>query len=480
MAPRCITASISLLLCALVATVGCASSSKKPEKKKRTVLSTHYDDARVGRETSKAVAAQMGVVADDPLTAYVSAIGHKLLRGVPRRSFQFQFQVVDQVEPNAFALPGGYIYVSRGLLALANNEDELACVLGHETTHVIRRYAAAQQEAAAHSNPLSMPWAKAADMASYGRDMERDADKGGQILCAAAGYNPMGMSTFLKNMGLLERMVVGHSRIPSFFDTHPGSTERAAVNAVRASELRWKRDPNLGDTQVSYYKRIDGLALGQRPEGGMFVGDLFVHPDLNFAIRFPAGWQKSNTNQAVGAGSPQGDAVVFLTADQPAGDPKTVAEAWVTQMQEQQSVKIIESQPVMVGEIEAWRMHLEAKQRGMTIASYVTFIPYSGATWRITGASPALAAKRYLGRTLATARSFRPLTEKERRSLSATRLRVVKSRSDEGLQSLGSRTGNVWSPQFTAAYNGVFVSHLFPPGSLVKVANNEPYVPKTP
>ena len=111
-------------------------------------------------------------------------------------------------------------------------------------------------------------------------------------------------------------------------------------------------------------------------------------------------------------------------------------------MQEQQSVKIIESQPVIGGrDSTSWRMHLEAKQRGMTIASYVTFVPYGGATWRITGASPAFAANRYLGRTLATARSFRPLTEKERRSLSATRLRVVKARSDEGLQGLGSRTG---------------------------------------
>ena len=302
MAPRRITASISLLLCALVATVGCASSPEKQEKKKRTVLSTHYDDARVGRETSQAVAAQMGVIADDPLTAYVSGIGHKLLRGVPRRSFQFQFQVVDQVEPNAFALPGGYIYVSRGLLALANNEDELACVLGHEITHVIRRHAAAQQEAAAHSNPLSMPWARAADMAGYGRDMERDADKGGQILCAAAGYNPMALSTFLKNMGQLERMVVGHSRVPSFFDTHPGSTERATVNAVRSSELRWKRDPNLGDTQVSYFQRIDGLALGQRPEGGMFVGDLFLHPDLDFAIRFPG--RLAEVEHEPGGGAP--------------------------------------------------------------------------------------------------------------------------------------------------------------------------------
>ena len=185
--------SIGLLAAVLMLGQVACSSAPKSKKKKRTILMTEYDDARVGREASQDVAAQMGLLGNPDLDSYITEIGRKLLRGLPRRQFQFNFAVVDQVEPNAFALPGGYVFISRGLLLLANSEDELACVIGHEITHVAHRHAAAQQGLAKHISPVAMPWARAGRMAAYGRDMERDADKGGQLLCAAAGYDPMGM-----------------------------------------------------------------------------------------------------------------------------------------------------------------------------------------------------------------------------------------------------------------------------------------------
>jgi predicted Zn-dependent protease len=465
----------------VLACAACSSSPKPTgEKKKRTVLLTEYDDVRVGREASQDVASEIGVLEDPELTAYVGEIGRKLLRGVPRRSFQYQFRVVDQFEPNAFALPGGYIFISRGLLVLANNEDELACTIGHEIVHAALRHAAAQQEIAKRANPLAMPWNRAARLASYGRDMERNADKGGQLLCAAAGYDPMGMSTFLKNLGQNERLLVGHARVPTFFDTHPGSQERAAINAVRAREMRWKRDPALGDTRASHLRHIDGLALEQRPEGGVFQGDRFLHPDLDFQIRFPSGWRTSNSNRAVGAGSPRGDAVVFLTADLPAGDPREVAESWVEETSEQQRVSVEESKPVVIGRLDAWRMRLEGSSAAGSLTAYVTFIPYRDLTWRITGVALSSAASGYLGRTLNTARSFRPLTEEERNSVQATRLRLARARPGEDLVALGRRTGNAWDPASTAVYNGIFANHRFEGGEWVKIAQVEPYIPRTP
>jgi predicted Zn-dependent protease len=482
MPPRWLRAPVSILTCAAVLACAACSSSPKPtgQKKKRTVLLTEYDDVRVGREASEDVASEIGVLEDPELTAYVGEIGRKLLRGVPRRSFQYQFRVVDQFEPNAFALPGGYIFISRGLLALANNEDELACVIGHEIVHAAQRHAAAQQEIAKRTNPLAMPWNRAARLASYGRDMERTADKGGQLLCAAAGYDPMGLSTFLRNLGQNERLLVGHARVPTFFDTHPGSQERSAVNAVRAREMRWKRDPALGDTRASLLRHIDGLALEQRPEGGVFQGDRFLHPDLDFQVRFPSGWRTSNSNRAVGAGSPRGDAVVFLTADLPEGDPREVAESWVEKAREQQPVSLKESKPVVIGQFDAWRMKLEARRGAGSLTAYVTFIPYRGITWRITGVALSITANKYLGRTLNTARSFRPLTEEERSSVQATRLRLARARPAEDLVALGERAGNAWNPANTAVYNGIFVNHRFEGGELVKIAQVEPYIPHTP
>jgi predicted Zn-dependent protease len=472
-------ASLSILICVLAcALVACSSSPKSADKKKkRTILLTEADDARVGREASGDVVAQMGVLDDPELNDYIRGIGRKLLRGVPRRSFQYQFWVVDQVEPNAFALPGGYIFISRGLLALTNNEDELACVIGHEITHAAHRHAAAQQGISQRGNPLAMPWNRAARMAAYGRDMERDADQGGQILAAAAGYNPIGMSTFLRSLGQTERLRIGYAHLPTFFDTHPGSQERAAGNAVRASEIRWKRDPTLGDTRASLLAAVDGLPLGERPESGVFHGDRFIHPDLDFQLRFPPGWLKSNSNMAVGAASPQGDAVVFLMAEPPSASPEEAAEAWLAKAQEQQRIQVEEAKPVKVGSLDAWRLRVAESGRGGSVISYVTFIPYGGGMWRITGSARAKSASRVLGRTLSTTRSFRSLTEEERNSVDAVRLRIATAQSGEDLARLGERTNDAWEISDTAIQNGLFVNHRFDGGELVKIARIEPYLP---
>jgi predicted Zn-dependent protease len=470
---RPIFACLPLLACAAALVLAACSSSPKAGGQKRTILLTEHDDARVGEEASGAVAAQMGLFEDPELDAYVNEIGRKLLRGVPRRSFHYQFSVVDQFEPNAFALPGGYIFISRGLLALANSEDQLACVIGHEITHAARRHAAMQQALAGQGGPLTMPWVRAANMASYGRDMERDADRGGQILGAAAGYDPMGMSTFLTDLGQMERLRIGHARQTTFFDTHPGSQERAAVNAARSHELRWKRDPALGDTRTAYLRRIDGLPVGPRPESGVFEGDRFLHPDLDFQVHFPPGWRTSNSNQVVGAMSPQRDAVVFLMADQPAGDPREVAEAFVAKTNREFPVEVKASEPIKIGRIDAWRVRLA----GRGLAASVTFIPYRGATWRVTAVARSFAAKAYLGRMLNTARSFRPLTLGERNRIHGTRLHMVTARPGEHLEALSRRSGNAWDTSTTAVYNGIFASHRFEGGELVKTARVEAYVP---
>lgn len=479
MAARWLHVSLSVFLfAALLAAAACSSSPKSTDKKKkRTVLMTEYDDARLGREAARGVQAEMGLLGDPELDAYVRDIGLRLLRGVPRRSFRYEFKVVDQVEPNAFALPGGYIFVTRGLLAMVNSEDELACVIGHEITHAAHRHAAAQQELARRTNPLAMPWNRAARIAAYGRDMERDADRWGQVLCAAAGYDPMGLSTFLDNLGQAERLSIGYTRGKSFFDTHPGSQERAASNAIRASEIRWKRDPKLGDTRTSYLNRVEGLPVGERPEGGVFRNERFLHPDLDFQVRFPPGWITSNSNRAVGAGSPRHDAVVFLMADLPPGGARDVAEAWVEKVQKEQRVSVRESKPVKIGELEAWRMQVEAGGGAGWLTAYVTFLPYRGMTWRITGVSPSSRVREYAGRMLNTTRSFRPLTEEERRSFRSTRLRLATARPGEDLVALGERTGNAWDPANTAVYNGIFVNHRFAGGELVKIAQSQPYIP---
>ncbi|MFP6639910.1 MAG: M48 family metalloprotease, partial [Myxococcota bacterium] len=167
--------ALALLVCGLVlaflsvsANLSCGGSAIQPQRK-QTVLDTDYDDKKAGAEESEYLATAMGLVEDPALNEYVTAIGKRMLPFAPRRPFQYTFTIVDQPAPNAFALPGGHVYVSRGLLTLVNSEDELACVIGHEITHAAERHAAGRQEYGRRLNPFSIGYMRAGQLAAYGR-----------------------------------------------------------------------------------------------------------------------------------------------------------------------------------------------------------------------------------------------------------------------------------------------------------------------
>lgn len=469
-----------VVLCALVCLSASCGGSKPPQQK-TTVLSTEYQDRDVGEDAAASVRAQMGILDDPALSGYVKELGRRLVRHAPRRAFEYQFDIIDQAEPNAFALPGGQIFISRGLLTLANTEDELAGVMGHEIIHAANRHASAQQEMQRRQNPLSMPYIKMGRIAAYGRENERDADNGGQIIAARAGFDPMGLSTFLESLGQVERLQIGHSRLPGFFDTHPGTIERAATTAAHARELgvgsmRPER-VRTPEKRAAYVPRIDGLALGVRPSEGVFRGSTFLHADMNFHLRFPNGWRLSNTHKAVGAQSPKLDAVIFLEVDGPGDDPQAAAERFVAQRGEQMKLEVKKAGPVKLGEIDGYRIEAEAFT-GTNVTAMITFVPYSGVMFRLVGAAPRLAAQRYLGRFRNAARTFGPLTDEERASIHGIHASVVTAGPGEDLPTLAGRVGNVWNPSQTGVLNGYPSDVRFEGGEIVKIARSVPYAPQ--
>ena len=458
--------------CAAFALALFAAAVAPAARADRTVLlDSTYDDRDVGNKAAKGVEAQIGLLGDAALDAYIQGIGDKLLRAIPNRPFAYQFRVVDQVAPNAFALPGGHIFVSRGLLALANDEDELACVIGHEIGHVVKRHAAAQQASSSGAFPLLNPMLRQGQMAAFSRDLERSADHDGQILCAAAGYDPRAMARFLESLMNWEKVETGNVREASYFDTHPLSSERATIARVEASELRWTRDPKLGDPRAALLAHIDGLPVGQRPEAGMFLGDVFLHPALGFKLRFPRGWAKSNTPQAVGAQSPRGNAVVYLANDVPKGEPRQVAESWANENVRGKG-EIQNAAPFAVGGLPGWRLDVTANSGGASVRSIITFIPFASAVWRLTGAA---LEDKDLDATLVTTRSFRAVTDEDRAALRVTRLAVERAEPGEDFGALTSRTHNVWGSYQTALFNGLPPSQRFEGGESVKIARELPY-----
>ncbi len=445
-----------------------------PRARAPRTLPTEYDDQRAGESAASQVAAEAGIVDDPELTRWVSEIGQHLARFAPRRSFAYQFFVIDQFEPNAFALPGGYVYISRGTLALANTEHELANVMGHEITHAARRHAAAQQELARRQSPFAMPHTRMAHLAAYARDLEREADAGGQVLAGHAGYDPMGLADFLAKLRDVERLRFGASRLPGFFDTHPGTTERAAASAVRASQVAVTEGPRSALGATDYLRRIDGIMLGPNPAEGVFQGRRFLHPDLDFQVRFPRGWRLVNTPRAVGARSPDGNAQVFILADK-GSDPRRAAETLIAEHVDEFHIRVTEAKEVMIGELKSFRVEATALVGGQRLRGQLSFIPYGGLVYRVVGVGPTFKAGDFLPFVTSTARSFRPLTPEERASIQVLHLDVVEAREGEDLTALGKRTGNAWNPLRTAVLNGRTASARFDGGEPVKIVRQQPY-----
>jgi len=211
-------------------------------------------DRKTGAKASKDLEANDGLYDDPKLTAYVNDTGQQVVRQVSDRQYDFQFHIIDQPVANALSLPGGYVYVTRGLLALTNSQDELACVLGHETTHVIKRHVAQRMEAATVPGIFALPGALvgtvsptvgdllaapargvgALFLAGYSRDQEREADRIGQELAARAGFDPHAMPEFLDRLGQSESLTTNphDPRIPSILQTHPQTPERVTASFI--------------------------------------------------------------------------------------------------------------------------------------------------------------------------------------------------------------------------------------------------------
>ena len=468
---------LGLVLAACLAAACGSSSPRRPPPPRRppeVVLRSEGDERRAGTDMSKEVEAEFGLVTDPVLVGYVNEIGTRLARFAPPRDFDYHFRIVDQEAPNAFALPGGQIYVSRGLLLLANSEDELANVIGHEIVHAALRHASARQ-AVIQSFPGIFQIMAAGAIASYSRDQEREADRVGQQLAARAGYDPEAMAEFLKQLDYSERLRFGSSRLPGFFDTHPTTRDRVAEASARARGIPWRAVPAISAGRQGYLQRIDGLAVGTRASEGVFQQDRFLHAELDLSLRFPAGWETRNTRAAVGAVSPKRDAQVVVELQGKGEDPQAAAQEFLASDEAIGLGLDAPPQPIRLGQLEAVRATGGARTPAGPLKVHLTWIAYGGNIYRLTGLAASGLSARYEGLFRSTARSFRPLTARERASIRETRLRIATAEPGESLGTLSARTRNRWDVQQTAVMNDVFADAPLSGAQLVKIAVSEHY-----
>lgn len=451
------------------------------------VLTSVEREREIGRQETRKLEATIGFVRDPEIAGYVDAIARRLAVHSPRRDVGYHAHVVNMVEPNAFALPGGYVFVSRGLLALANSEDELANVLGHEIGHVAGRHAV-QREAIAlpiaivtglgalATSIVSRRLASVVSgvggiagglvLAPYSRDQERAADRIGQGLAAKAGWDPAGLAAFLQTLEREEALVTGGVRRTGFFDTHPSTPERVADARARVATLERAPGARLASSRDEFMSRLDGLLVGEDPAAGTLVEGRFLHPDLDFGVTFPAGWPVRNAPDHVASRSEAGDAIVVLQVVAEGEDPVAAAREAPLNLP-------------LDGEIEAVAhpalpaARADGNARGVRVR--FTWLAHQGRIYRLTAAAEEPRFEPHRAGFEAVARSFRPLTAEERGAIRAARLRVVRAREGEDLDAIVKRAGSAWSADEAAVANALARDARLARGAPIKLAISEPW-----
>jgi len=467
-------AVLAILVCCLAAS--CAVNPVTG--KKELSLISEQQELAIGEETDGQVRGQYGVYADDPMSGYVTASGKDIAVHTHLPNLPYRFAVLDSPVINAFAVPGGYVYLTRGILALMNSEAEMAVVLGHELGHVNARHSVRKmsqmilfQAGLAIGSAISDTFAKISGIAGIGvsllflkfsRDDEREADALGVAYARSAGYDPSRMVDFFD---ALERMgdLSGKNSLPGFLSTHPLTKER--VRNVRA--LLQASDSKLIERDEEYARRIDGIVYGDDPRQGFVEGNAFYHPQLRVTCEFPDGWKVQNAPARVTILSPDDEAAVVLQAEK---SPEGLSAYAKKKSASLDGGQFVNEQSMNIHGLSCVRQVFDVvKPEKETLRVQFSFIRNGERIYTFSALSKAINYGRRAPEFGRIVDSFQELRDPARLNKQPQRLRLVRADGAQSLREIFGRAGmkkDLW-PSFTVM-NDLGQEAVPPKGRLIK------------
>ena len=464
-------------LVALAATTALAASCATNPVTGRRELSLigEQQEIAMGLEAAKSASSEMGVYPDSVLQRYVNTLGMPLARASERPNLPWSFTVIDDPVVNAFALPGGPLFVTRGILAHMNSEAQLVSVLGHEIGHVTARHSVSQMSRAQLTQGLFVgamilrpelqqfgnlgSQALGVMFLKFGRDDETQSDELGFKYMTNGGYDPAEMAEMFKT---LDRTGGGSDRTPEWLSTHPNpgnrvarTNERIAAWTRPAGPLKVNRDPFL--------QRLDGMVFGDDPRQGYFQQATFLHPTLKFRFDFPSGWRTQNSAQQVAGMSATQDALLVLS-----GATGTPQQA-LSQFLGQQGIQSSGASNTTINGLPAATAQFAVQTEQAVLAGYVTFVLLDGTTYRLLAYTDQSKLGSYDRVFRGAMGSFQRLTDPQALNVKPNRLRVVQVRSATTLAQFQQQYPSVIPIDQLALINGVDASSgSFPAGAWVK------------
>ena len=458
---------IAATLAALLLLSHCAQAPVGGDRE--TVPPPGPREVELGAQAQREVLKEYARLEHAALQAYVTGIGQRLARHSPRAGVAWQFSVLDSADANAFSLPDGQVYISRGILPYLDSEAGLAAVIAHEIGHVSARHGVslAGAPAAAGLGSVLVPEAEpvpgapllralaGARTAGYGRESEREADRIGAACLEAAGYDPQAMADAADR---LRALAAAHGDVRDF---SPGAYHAVADSAAPRRRLRSRAAPAAPAADDAYLRRLVGLAVGDSAEQGVLRDNRLLHARLGLTLQFPPGWQVRNRADRVVATNPAGDALLELQAGPKRGTPLDTL---------QKAVRLDPGTRYDSGRLGGQPAAFAAGAQGgrpVVVAAVVV----DGAQYLIAGMTRDTAAyERERSALRAAINSFRELTPAEKEAARAYTLRLATTRPGQTMATLArqSRLGADGEP-LLRLMNGLHPDGEPEPGRLLKI-----------
>ncbi len=488
---NCLVRTVALSL-PLLALAGCTVNPATGKQSFTTFMSP-ADEVAVGREEHPKILEQSGgAYGDRNFGAYVRTIGQSLARVSETPNLSYTFTVLNDPKVNAFAVPGGYVYVTRGLLALADNEAEMAGVLAHEIGHVAARHTAERYSQAVAANlgltvlgvlgsaagvPASVgtlaSFGAQAYLQSFSREQELEADMLGVRYMTRAGYDPRAMISFFRKLqghDALEAALSGKREAADRFhimSTHPRTADRIA-HAIELARVSPAANPRVG--RDAYLARIDGMVFGDAPKQGIRRGRLFVHPDLRIRFTVPPDFVMFNSPGRVLARGPGGSAIAFDMKRGPAAErvrslPSYLVRDWGNRL----SLKAVEKITVNGMEAATGRDRLQTRD-GPRDVRLLAIRERPDRIYRFIFLTPPSLTARLANEFKRTTYSFRRLSPREAAAIRPLRLSVVTVRTGDTAAALAARMPlGKFNLAWFETLNGLRRGQPLVPGTTVKV-----------
>ena len=439
------------------------------------------DEIKLGHETDSEVVKEYGIYEDAKLTAYLNDICQRIGRASHRPNLAYNFKIVDVSVVNAFAIPGGYVYFTRGILSSLNSEAELAGVMGHEIGHIAARHSASQYSRAQFAQlglGVGMIFADKvpglSELAQLGagmlflrfsRDNEREADDLGVEYASRVGYDASQMANFFET---LERMNPGSDQtgLPGWFSTHPSPEDRVQTIRIRARE--WQEKLGVKDLKLNrdrYLGEIDGLIYGDDPRQGYVEEHVFYHPNLRFQFPVPVNWKINNTPSNVQMVSGEQEAMILFTMTK-GTSPHEAVRTFVSK----NKARVLASEATQVNSMPSERLLSDVQTQKGVIQVLSFFIQRGKEIFVFHGLTSPNLFQKYLSIFDRTMRSFRELSDPRRINVKPDRIRIRTTGVSDTLENL-LRSSGVPSEKLkeVALINGKDLKEVIPANTLFKV-----------